>query len=70
MRIGVLLGLSVLAATACAIYGARIRFDQFLRDYPVHDPFRRDQEREGVLWIGSGGALLFAAALLWWMTRQ
>ena len=61
--------LGLLVAGACAIYGARLRYDEHLHAYPRHDPFRREQENEGVLWIASGAALLLMATVLWWVTR-
>ena len=71
MRVAITLTfLGLLAAGACAVYGARLRYDDSLRGYPRHDPFRRDQEQEGMLWISSGAAVLLMSTAVWWVTHH
>jgi hypothetical protein len=59
----------LLGSAGCAYYGARIRYDRKLSAYRRRDPFRAEQEQEGLLWITGGAALFAISVALWWFTR-
>jgi hypothetical protein len=60
----------LVGGACCAVYGARIRYDAHLKNYRPRDPFRAEQEQEGVLWIAGGAGLSAVSAALWWLTRS
>ena len=59
----------LLGSACCAAYGARIRYDRYLKTYRPRDPFRSEQEREGALWMAGGAGLFAISVALWWLTR-
>jgi hypothetical protein len=59
----------IFSGAGCAIYGVRIRYDRGLKVYRSRDPFRREQEEEGAMWIAGGAGLVVIALILWWFTR-